>query len=600
MKKIKCVVINQDNFENISNNLNEKLQIKDIQSYFPILSLFFRFYNNSNKNFTLKMNNYIVNINDKINIENNDSYIKNFYNCSIKNFNTGNITEKKIFFKILPLLNVSQYMMNEYSNETSLLPNIYSYLTTKKINNYHNSAYIDCFFSYLASNLTESGSCPTFPIFYGTFNGIAKEFKSDITEEYSLMKNQDWFDFFKNRLFTIEKSKINFGYNKKSNKDEIDLDINLKENTLEENENTLEENENTLEKNENTLEKNEITLEHNENTLEQNENTLEHNENTLELNENTLEQNENTLEENENTLEEDTDDSDSNWSDISSSSNSDYDNMINDIKLQKVEFGSDNIEINSVSSLSASICSDISFSSIGNNEVNFVKLYDFPVQLNCIEMLDKTLDNYLDEYGKISDLEWKSILFQVCFGLAVAQKKYNFVHNDLHSSNIMFKNTDLEYLYFNFKGKYFRIPTFGKISKIIDFGRATLNVGNNLFFSDVFKKNGDAEGQYSFPYNNTLNNCKVKPNKSFDLSRLATTIIEHFDENNSIYKLLKLWCSDKYGNFLMKYEDDFNLYKKIAKNVTCAVPKDQINKMIFKEFIIEKEDINNNEFIYCY
>ena len=98
MKKIKCVVINQDNFENISNSFNEKLQIKDIQSYFPILSLFFRFYNNSNKNFTLKMNNYIVNINDKINIENNDSYIKNFYNCSIKNFNTGNVTEKKIFF----------------------------------------------------------------------------------------------------------------------------------------------------------------------------------------------------------------------------------------------------------------------------------------------------------------------------------------------------------------------------------------------------------------------------------------------------------------------------------------------------------------------
>ena len=611
MKKIKCVVINQDNFENISNSLNEKLQIKDVQSYFPILSLFFRFYNNSNKNFTLKMNNYIVNINDKINIENNDSYIKNFYNCSIKNFNTGNITEKKVFFKILPLLNVSQYMMNEYSNETSLLPNIFSYLTTKKLNNYHNSAYIDSFFSYLASNLTESGSCPTFPIFYGTFNGIAKEFKSDITEEYSLMKNQDWFDFFKNRLFTIEKSKINFGNNKKSNKDEFDFDINLQENDLEENINTLEQNENT-ELNEDTLEQNEITLEQNEITLEQNENenteqneiTLEQNENedTSEQNEITSEQNEITSEQNEDTQKDpdDTDDSDSNWSDISSSSNSDYDNMINDIKLQKVEFGNNNIEINSVSSLSASICSDISFSSIGNNEVNFVKLYDFPVQLNCIEMLDKTLDNYLDEYGKISDLEWKSILFQVCFGLAVAQKKYNFVHNDLHSSNIMFKNTDLEYLYFNFKGKYFKIPTFGKISKIIDFGRATFNVGNNLFFSDVFKKNGDAEGQYSFPYNNSLNNCKIKPNKSFDLSRLATTIIEHFDENNSIYKLLKLWCSDKYGNFLMKYEDDFNLYKKIAKNVTCAVPKDQINKMIFKEFIIEKEDINNNEFIYCY
>ena len=226
MKKIKCVVINKGNFDNISDNFEKKLQIKEIQSYFPILSLFFNFYNNSNKHFTLKMNQYIVDIHDQINFENNDSYIKNFYNCSIKNFNNGTISEKKIFFKILPLLNISQYMMNEYSNNTSLLPNIHSYLTSKKINNYHNSAYIDCFFSYLASNLTESGSCPTFPIFYGTYSGIAEEFKADITEEYSLMKNQDWFDFFKNRLFTIEKSKIDFGINKKSNQSN-NFDLNL-------------------------------------------------------------------------------------------------------------------------------------------------------------------------------------------------------------------------------------------------------------------------------------------------------------------------------------------------------------------------------------
>ena len=31
------------------------------------------------------MNNYIVDIDDKISITNNDSYIKNFYECKIKN-----------------------------------------------------------------------------------------------------------------------------------------------------------------------------------------------------------------------------------------------------------------------------------------------------------------------------------------------------------------------------------------------------------------------------------------------------------------------------------------------------------------------------------
>ena len=184
-----------------------------------------------------------------------------------------------------------------------------------------------------------------------------------------------------------------------------------------------------------------------------------------------------------------------------------YNEIFENIRLKKVDIGDDKIEIESVSSLSASVCSDLSFNSIGNNEINYVNLYDLPVQLNCIEMLNNTLDSYL-ENETICDTEWNQYYFK--YGLAVAQKKFNFVHNDLHSSNIMFKNTTLEYLYFNFKGKYFKIPTYGKIVKIIDFGRATFNVGENIFFSDVFKKNGDAEGQYSFPYNNTLNNCKIK------------------------------------------------------------------------------------------
>ena len=50
----------------------------------------------------------------------------------------------------------------------------------------------------------------------------------------------------------------------------------------------------------------------------------------------------------------------------------------------------------------------------------------------------------------------------------------------------------------------------------------------------------------------------------------------------------------------MNCEDDFNLYKIIAKNVISAVPKHQLNKLIFKEFIIESNKIDNNKFIYVY
>ena len=50
----------------------------------------------------------------------------------------------------------------------------------------------------------------------------------------------------------------------------------------------------------------------------------------------------------------------------------------------------------------------------------------------------------------------------------------------------------------------------------------------------------------------------------------------------------------------MLYEDDFNLYRIIAKNVVSAIPKHQLKKMIFKEFMIDKEEISDNDYIYNY
>ena len=50
------------------------------------------------------------------------------------------------------------------------------------------------------------------------------------------------------------------------------------------------------------------------------------------------------------------------------------------------------------------------------------------------------------------------------FGLA--QKQYNFTHNDLHCENIMYAKTDSEFIYYEFERKMFKIPT-GKILKII-------------------------------------------------------------------------------------------------------------------------------------
>ena len=522
--------IENDKFNVIKENMLESLGIEKLQLYYPILSLYFNYYNNDSfQRFTLRSPRFIQSINSKLQNKYEDSYIKNMFNCNIFDTRTGNsIGNKDIFIKILPVLDMMSFMKNDYKTSDPDLPNIYNYVTNKKINSYHNSAYIDNFFTYLGAKLVDLNLCPTFPEYFGSFTGIANSFDFDITEEYNELKRINWF------VNGLDK---NFSLKKVENKKISDYlaEINNLEFTQGDPDNNTDNINNNVD--------NDIQID-----------------NIEEL------------------LGEDIDvdiDIDA-ISDTNSSSNSE----------------SDNISINSFNS-------DISFDD-SLRYLYYITVNKFPVQLVCLEKLEATLDNLIENGYDMCEQEWKSILFQICFGLSVAQKNYEFVHNDLHSSNIMFKETENEFIYFRYKNKYFKIPTYGKITKIIDFGRATFKVKNQIFFSDVFKKNGDAEGQYTFPYNNTLKDCKIKPNRSFDLSRLATTIIEHFSEESSIYKLLKLWCTDKNGKDLMEFNDDFNLYKLIAKNVISAVPVKQLEKKIFQEFLIKKEDIPKNTRVYYY
>ena len=50
----------------------------------------------------------------------------------------------------------------------------------------------------------------------------------------------------------------------------------------------------------------------------------------------------------------------------------------------------------------------------------------------------------------------------------------------------------------------------------------------------------------------------------------------------------------------MDLTNDFNLYKIIAKDVISAVPKKQIEKNIFKKYLINRNQIPEKSFIYYY
>ena len=245
-----------------------------------------------------------------------------------------------------------------------------------------------------------------------------------------------------------------------------------------------------------------------------------------------------------------------------------------------------------------------------SEEPVYAYINNYPVNMICIEKLEDTLDNYMSN-NEIEDKEWTAILMQVIITLLVYQRAYQFTHNDLHTNNIMYIKTDKQYLNYKINNKYYRVPTYGKIWKIIDFGRAIYTYKNVRFASDSFFENEDAYSQYNCePFFNS-NKKKIEPNYSFDLCRLACSLYDYFidddsekDSFNDIQLLIYTWClDDKEKNILYKKTGeerypDFKLYKMIARLVHNHTPESQLENPLFKQFIVNKKRISKKASIF--
>jgi len=262
---------------------------------------------------------------------------------------------------------------------------------------------------------------------------------------------------------------------------------------------------------------------------------------------------------------------------------------------------------------------------------------NIPVSIIVQEAQEGVMDELLDldemdghENGSAEwEKRWIAWLFQVISILTFLQHSFSFVHNDLHTNNIVWRKTDKPFLYYRLKGKtIWRIPTYGKIFSLIDFGRSTFQIGKNQWISDDFLANEDAAGQYNFgPFLNPKEPV-VEPNLSFDLCRLAVSLLSGlFDEappkkkgknvksiseegswivyetTSPLYNLLWKWTVDDSGKTVYenrhgeeRYEG-FDLYIQIAKQVHSAVPYEQLQLPVFQGYVW-KQPVPSNEHVY--
>lgn len=235
----------------------------------------------------------------------------------------------------------------------------------------------------------------------------------------------------------------------------------------------------------------------------------------------------------------------------------------------------------------------------------FLKCPNIPVLVCFQEAAEGTMDQLLEELnedaGILDDVEaerkWSAWVFQIVAALSLYQRYILFCHNDLHTNNIVWVPTEEEFLYYkNQSGEIYKVPTYGKIFKIIDFGRATCEIGKKKIMSSDFAEGEDGYGQYNWGpfYNPDL--PEMPPNMSFDLCRLAVSLFENLcpDEesraDSPLAQLLWKWMEDDGEDSVLFLEDGeerfpgFELYVHIAAHCCNAVPASQFREKPFSQF----------------
>ena len=545
----------------------EKYGFKYTQNYIPLFSIFFGIDDKNYNSINLNHSWYISSIVDR---ETN-----NKFTIKCKNINDNkNIQKKQAFFKFSPLLDPIKFLVGKYRNldekKRILLPKNKNNLCHSKVLDPNNAAYVDSFFSYLSSKLLNEKKFIHGTDFYGSFLSVQNKFKVNIYDDLEYLYESDFFHKNKNILF---------------NTDDVD------EGKLLDNDTRNYRKKIKLEKSLNNLKVQKIDNSIFENIFElTSENLRKHDESLKEEYSNT-----NVLKNrNKKNINKSTKKTSSTCSSRSSNTNCSS-NSVQSAKL------SDKSCTNS----------DMSgYSSINSDEVVNTDIFNFPIQIICLEQMENTLDSLLeDENKELSNGEWSSCLFQIIMILITYQKIFDFTHNDFHTNNIMYIETNRRYINYKYNNTYYRVPTYGKIYKIIDFGRSIYKFKGKIICSDSYHPKGDAATQYNFePFFNE-NKPRLNPNKSFDLCRLACSLYDYFAEDiientkDPIAKIIIEWTKDdKDRNILYKNNGeerypDFKLYKMIVRTVHNHIPEKQLKKEIFKKYISSKRKIKNGKII---
>jgi hypothetical protein len=613
MLSFQAHTIDNSAFKQLSISAKNKLRIDRLQPYLPIYERFFNLDDPSRLTTTIRSKFLIAYIESTPqNTEQAPNTVCNNLFADKKDDNSQTQTSQKVFYKVCPLVDPLDYVLGENSTINSALslptaPNSSLSKPPAICDSPHNRAYTDAFFVYLSSRLLNNYNFIQGIQFYGAFTGVKENFRFDFSDDISEpWESESFMEGIDNR-FTLDADCLKEGFLKMKEMMDSDketkpplgaiqiisdsassTELGIEEIVVEQLSHTAVQplatpsiqevtdfpNYSEVEK---LISKTNSESGGSDRTSVTTNEDAECNGRVIKLKITNIQSQDHEL---------GIDDT-SEWSDIESDEKSSTENDDESECETETEGESDSTEDEMVESA-------------------WCTIPKIAVALIAQERLMGTLEDLMEQ-EELGLEEWRSCLFQVCANLHAYNKAFDFVHNDLHAANIMWVPTESSYLHYVIDQVEYSVPTFGRIFKIIDFGRATYRFGGLSFLNDCFESGRDAATQYNYDriYDETKKKCE--PNYAFDLCRLACSLYDHFDKlecyegssSNSdksddadsdctdsdrhplaeVAQLVETWCLDDTGKNILYKESGterypgFKLYRMIARKVSRHVPQ---------------------------
>jgi hypothetical protein len=223
----------------------------------------------------------------------------------------------------------------------------------------------------------------------------------------------------------------------------------------------------------------------------------------------------------------------------------------------------------------------------------YLEYKELPCYLLVTEKLTEDI-SYIEENELLTYEIVLSFTFQIFSAIITMNTLFGLKHNDLHFGNIMIKKTDKQFLYYSIGNTYYKIPTYGFIICIFDWGRATYNFNNYIGKNNIFTSSRDCFNQYIYQKinNKGYNTIKLDKNIWTDIVMVSHSILHEFKsvlKDTPLEEILLDNITTPDRDQLDIDLFDWDLYLNITCNKFNIKPKELITNQIYNKFKIKKK-----------